>query len=90
MLLDIVSGNGLGIRAHLGVAGVLIVDYIDSKTLDTMRNLTYCYMMKISLVSISKCFCCSIANLAIPMMILIGLLYVIIFVCLCHIHVTYM
>ena len=50
--LDIVSGNGLGIRANIDVAGILIFDNIDSKTFDTMINLTYCYIMKISLVNI--------------------------------------
>ena len=39
MILDIVSGNGLGIRAQHGVAAVLILDS-DSKTFDTMINLT--------------------------------------------------
>ena len=41
MLLDIVSGNGLGILAQNGVTEVLIIDNIDSKTFDTMINLTY-------------------------------------------------
>ena len=52
MLLDIVSGNGLGIRAHNGVAGVLMLDNIDSKTFDTMINLTYCYI-KISFQNVA-------------------------------------
>ena len=90
MLLDIVSWNGLGIRANNGVAGVLILDNIDSKKFDTMINLTYYYIMKISLVNISKCCCCIIAHVAIPMIAFDGLIYVIIFICLCHIHVAYM
>ena len=60
--LEIVSGNGLGIRANNDVAGVLIFDNTDSKTFDTMINLTYCYIMKISLVNISKCCCCIITH----------------------------
>ena len=60
--LDIVSGNGLGIRANNDVATVFIFDNIDSKTFDTMINLTYCYIMKISVMNISKCCCCIMYN----------------------------
>ena len=50
--LGIVSGNGLGTRANNDVAIVFIFDNNDSKTFDTMINLTYNYIMKISLMNI--------------------------------------